>query len=205
MRHAKTGNRLGRTSAHRKATIRDLAKATLLEQRICTTKPKAKEARKLVDRLITFGKAGTLASRRRAFAILCDHGLVKDLFERISPRFKSRLGGYTRIIPLATRRGDNAQLAFLELTEKEEVIVSKSKTQAQAKPSESLTVEKTVAKDLATQPKAAPELKKEPPKPEAPRPHPKKEIPPHERPKPRPSFFTGLRNMFRKRPPSRGS
>jgi len=128
MRHGLAGNKLGRSSSLRKATVRDIAKATLLHQRICTTKAKAKEARKLVERLITLGKKGTLAGRRKAFSILCDHKLVSSLFTNISPRFKNRAGGYTRIIPLAkVRRGDNAVLAFLELTEKDKTIVSKAK------------------------------------------------------------------------------
>ena len=133
MRHGIAGNRFGRNSSLRKATVRDLAKATLIQQRICTTEAKAKEARKLVDKLITLGKKGTLPAKRRAFAILCDHKIVSDLFGKTSPRFKNRVGGYTRIIKLGTRRGDNAALAYLELTEKEIIIVSKPKSAVTAK------------------------------------------------------------------------
>ena len=114
----------------RAATVRDVAKATLINQRICTTKAKAKEARKLVDRLITLGKKGSLAHRRRAFAILCDHSLVSELFNKTAPRFRERNGGYTRIISLSLRRGDNAQLVYLELTEKDSSLVSKVKSSA---------------------------------------------------------------------------
>ena len=128
MRHGMAGNRLSRNSTLRKATVRDLAKATLITQRICTTEAKAKEARKLVDKLITLGKKGTLAAKRRAFSILTDHKLVSDLFAKTSPRFKNRIGGYTRIIKLGTRRGDNAALAYLELTEKESIVISKPKS-----------------------------------------------------------------------------
>ncbi len=134
MRHGIAGNKLGRNNGLRRATVRDIAKATLVHQRVCTTIAKAKEARKLVEKLITMGKKGTLAHRRRAFAILCDHGLVQNLFMKTSPRFKIRAGGYTRIIPLVNRRGDNAALAYLELTEKEEIIISKPKSAATAKP-----------------------------------------------------------------------
>lgn len=133
MRHGMAGNRLSRNSTLRKATVRDLAKATLVAQRICTTEAKAKEARKLVDKLITLGKKGTLAAKRRAFSILTDHKLVSDLFAKTSPRFKNRIGGYTRIIKLGTRRGDNAALAYLELTEKEIIIISKPKSAVTAK------------------------------------------------------------------------
>ena len=133
MRHRISGNRLNRKTSHRKATVRDLAKATLVRERIRTTKAKAKEARKLVDRLITLGKKGTLADKRRAFAILCDHRLVSELFNQIAARFKDRVGGYTRIIPIGFRRGDNAEMVYLELTEKKEVVVSKPKSSAEAK------------------------------------------------------------------------
>jgi len=136
MRHRIAGNKLNRNQSLRKATVRDIAKATLIQQRVCTTKAKAKEARKLVDKLITLGKKGTLADRRRAFAILCDHQLVSNLFNKTSSRFKNRVGGYTRLIPLGHRKGDNAQLSFLELTEKEVIIVSQPKTTASAKEEE---------------------------------------------------------------------
>ena len=124
MRHQKAGNRLSRNQSLRKATLRDMAKATLIQERICTTAAKAKEARKLIDQLITLGKKDTLAARRRAFAILCDHALVSRLFKETTPRFKDRTGGYTRIIPYTKRAGDNASLVFLELTEKTRVIIS---------------------------------------------------------------------------------
>ncbi len=131
MRHQKARSRLSRNSSLRKATLRDLAKATLIQQRICTTIAKAKEARKLVDRLITLGKKGTLAAKRKAFSVLCDHQLVSKLFNSIAGRFNLRAGGYTRVIPMSNRRGDNAQLAFLELTEKDQIIVSKTRSAAQ--------------------------------------------------------------------------
>jgi len=121
MRHQIAGNRLGRNSSWRKATIRDIAKSTLVHQRITTTEAKAKEARKLVDKLITLGKRGSLAHKRRAFAILCDHKLVSDLFTKIAIRFENRPGGYTRIVKLAeNRRGDNARMVLLELTERDQ-------------------------------------------------------------------------------------
>lgn len=132
MRHKIAGNTLNRKTAHRKATVRDLAKATLIQERICTTKAKAKEARKLVEKLITMGKKGTLAEKRRAYAILCDHQLVSDLFNNVSKRFEKRNGGYTRIILANNRRGDNAQLAYLELVEKSRTIISKARSSSAA-------------------------------------------------------------------------
>ena len=127
MRHGKSGNRLSRNQTLRKATLRDMAKAVFLQERICTTRAKAKEARKLIEKLITLGKKDTLAARRRAFAILCDHKEVSQLFTNVAPRFKARNGGYTRIIPYVQRGGDNAELAFLELTETTRVIITNQK------------------------------------------------------------------------------
>lgn len=119
MRHGKAGKQFGRRTTWRAATVRDIAKSVLINDRITTTESRAKESRKLVDRLITMGKEGTLAAKRQAFSVLCDHALVSDLFNDIAVRFKNRPGGYTRIIRLGiARRGDNARLVFLELTEK---------------------------------------------------------------------------------------
>lgn len=160
MRHRIAGNKLGRNSSLRKATVRDIAKATLVHQRICTTKAKAKEARKLVDRLITMGKKGTLAHRRRAFAILCDHRLVSDLFNETAPRFKERSGGYTRMIPLSMRRGDNAQLTYLELTEKSAAFISKPKSAASAKTKDADVPQAAVAADKADKTEKKPAARK---------------------------------------------
>ena len=196
MRHGLAGNRLGRNAGLRKATIRDLAKATLIHQRICTTKAKAKEARRLVDQLITLGKKGSLAHRRRAFAILCDHALVSELFGKISGRFRSRVGGYTRIIPLSQRRGDNAQLAYLELTEKEAVIVNRPKSTAAAKTKARETQPSVEAPKPATAQEAI-EVKK--PKAEPTKSHPQ-ELPTKEKPKAHKPFLGGIKNIFTKKP-----
>ncbi len=202
MRHSIAGNRLGRNSTLRKATIRDLAKATLIRQRICTTKDKAKEARRLVEKLITLGKKGTLATRRKAFSILCDHGLVSKLFTTIAPRFNARMGGYTRIMNLSNRRGDNAQLTYLELTEKDKVIISKSKTEAQSKSKEapaSLPAEigKTKAKSFVPEK----ETKKDRALPSDPtKSHPKKEISSPDKTKSGPKIVGGIKKIFTKKP-----
>ena len=146
MRHKIAGKTLNRKTSHRKATVRDLAKATLIHQRIKTTKVKAKEGRKLVDKLITLGKKGTLAEKRRAFAILCDHKLVSNLFNEISPRFKERNGGYTRIIKIGNRRGDNAEVVLLELTEQG---ATTTEVKAEAEVKEETKAEKPKAKKAA--------------------------------------------------------
>ena len=157
MRHRKSGNRLSRNQSLRKATLRDMAKAVFLQERICTTRAKAKEARKLIEKLITLGKKDTLAARRRAFAILCDHTEVSQLFSKVAPRFKSRKGGYTRIIPYIQRGGDNAQLAFLELTEKTRTIITGQKrVKAVKEAGDVTTVSEAQTKPVAPASGAAP-------------------------------------------------
>src|ERR1700679_480448 len=163
MRHGKSGNRLSRNKSLRKATLSDMAKAVFLQERICTTNAKAKEARKLIEKLITLGKKDTLAARRRAFAILCDHAEVSKLFTDIAPRFKSRNGGYTRIIPYMQRAGDNAELAFLELTEKSREIVTNQKapTKAEREAAGDVTkVSEAETKPVATATEKAPKHSK---------------------------------------------
>jgi large subunit ribosomal protein L17 len=155
MRHGKSGNRLSRNQSLRKATLRDMARAIFLQERICTTRAKAKEARKLIEKLITLGKKDTLAARRRAFAILCDHTIVSELFGKTAPRFKSRTGGYTRIIPYIQRGGDNAELAFLELTEKSrEIITHQKRSKAEKEAGDVTTVSDAETKPVAVAPAA---------------------------------------------------
>ena len=157
MRHRKSGNRLSRNQSLRKATLRDMAKAVFLQERICTTRAKAKEARKMIEKLITLGKEDTLAARRRAFAILCDHTEVSQLFSKIAPRFKSRKGGYTRIIPYIQRIGDNAELAFLELTEKtKEIITNQKRTKAVKEAGDTTKVSEAETKPVTPAAGAAP-------------------------------------------------
>ena len=190
MRHAKAKRKLNRYSSWRKATVRDIVKATLARQRICTTLIKAKEARKLVDRLITLGKKGTLAHKRRAFAVLCDHRLVSELFKKTAPRFARRQGGYTRIIPVSNRRGDNARMAYLELTEKEEMVLSKAKSAATSK-AKKLELPESQAETPALEGKAGPgKPPVSPPKKE--KLHPEKEK--TQKPPPR-----GIRKIFRRK------
>jgi large subunit ribosomal protein L17 len=151
MRHKKSGNRLSRNQSLRSATLRDMARAVLVQERICTTRAKAKEARKLIDQLITLGKKDTLNARRKAFSILCEHALVSVLFKETAPRFKSRAGGYTRIIPYAQRSGDNAAMVFLELTEKSQPIITGLK---KSKPESKATVEEAETKPVKESTKA---------------------------------------------------
>ncbi len=115
MRHRKAGRRLGRTTAHRKATMKSLAVALFTRKAITTTLPKAKELRRVAEPLITLAKNDTVANRRRAFAELRDKQAVERLFEEIAPAHAERPGGYTRVLKLAPRLGDNAPMSRIEI------------------------------------------------------------------------------------------
>jgi len=110
MRHLNSGRKLNRTSSHRKALFKNMVLALIRHERIKTTDPKAKELRRIADRMVTLGKQGDLAARRRAFAFMQSHTAVKKLFDEIAPRFKERNGGYTRVIKFGKppRRRRNA-------------------------------------------------------------------------------------------------
>ena len=154
MRHRKSNRRLGRMSAHRKATLKSLAQAILLKESIVTTKVKAMEARSFVDRLITIAKRNTPESKRAAFALLRDKELIDRLFVEVAPRFKTREGGYTRVIPLYPRRGDGAPMAIFELVEKKPKATKKKPLKIGPKKEEGQK------KDI--KPKEEPKPKKEP-------------------------------------------
>ena len=117
MRHLKQGRKLGRTTAHRKALLRNLATALLEHERITTTEPKAKELRRVADKLVTLGKRGTLHARRQALQVVQSNAVVQKLFNEIAPRFAGRQGGYTRILRLGYRPGDAAAMAVIELVD----------------------------------------------------------------------------------------
>ena len=120
MRHLKTGRILGRTSAHRKALFRNLVTALIQRERIQTTLAKAKELRVKAEKTITLGKKGSLHARRRAVEILREKSAVKKLFGPLAERYATRRGGYTRIIKVGNRRGDDAPMAIIELVDREE-------------------------------------------------------------------------------------
>jgi len=117
MRHLKQGRKLGRTTAHRKALLRNLATALLEHERIITTEPKAKELRRVADKLVTLGKRGNLHARRQALQVVQSNAVVQKLFNEIAPRFAGRQGGYTRILHLGYRPGDAAAMAVIELVD----------------------------------------------------------------------------------------
>jgi len=117
MRHRKAGRKLGRSGGHRRALYRNLVTELFRHERIKTTEAKAKAVRPKAERLITLGKRGTLHAQRLAAGRLNDPVILKKLFDEIAPRYQDRPGGYTRILKLGHRQGDNAPMVLIELVE----------------------------------------------------------------------------------------
>lgn len=180
MRHKKLRLQLNRFTSWRKSTLESLARNLLIHQRIKTSLNKAKAVRPLVEKLISLSKANTLTAKRRAARILGDHKLVSMLFNEVAPRFAKKQGGYTRIINLGLRRGDNAQLAIIELTEIKEKKAKQPKKAKEVKPETEIKPEKPIEEKKPETPNVA-----------------VKEKPPIIR-KPAKKFFGGLRNIFKK-------
>lgn len=124
MRHRKAGRKLGRTAAHRKAMLRNMVTSLFEHERIVTTVPRAKEARRVADRMITLAKQGDLHARRQACAYIQSKNVVAKLFDEIQSQYADRQGGYTRIIRTGTRLGDAAPMAILELVGYEDTVES---------------------------------------------------------------------------------
>ena len=120
MRHGFSRRKLNRTSSHRKAMFSNMAVALLKHEQIKTTLPKAKDLRRVVDRLITLGKRGDLHARRQAFAKLRDNKITAKLFGEIAERYKDRPGGYSRVLKAGFRYGDMAPMAMIELVDRNE-------------------------------------------------------------------------------------
>jgi len=116
MRHLNSGRKLNRSSAHRKALLRNLVLSLIRHERIRTTDAKAKELRRYADRIVTLGKQGDLSARRRVFSLIASRDAVKKLFDVIAPRFKDRAGGYTRVVKFGVRIGDAAAVSIVEFT-----------------------------------------------------------------------------------------
>jgi len=118
MRHGNGLRKLNRTSAHRQAMLRNMMNSLIAHEAIKTTLPKAKELRRVVEPMITLAKNDSVAGRRLAFARLRDDASVIKLFTELGPRYKARPGGYTRILKMGFRAGDNAPMAFVELVDR---------------------------------------------------------------------------------------
>ena len=118
MRHRKSGRKLNRTSSHRQAMFKNMAASLFDHELIKTTVPKAKELRRVAEKLITLGKVDSVANRRLAFARLRNKEIVNKLFTELGPRYQERPGGYLRILKCGFRAGDNAPMAFVELVDR---------------------------------------------------------------------------------------
>lgn len=172
MRHNVSGRKLNRTPAHRRMLYRNLVTALFKHERITTTVPKAKEARVVAEKLITFAKRGDLHARRQAAKKLNEPEVLQKLFAEIGPRYADRPGGYTRILRLGNRKGDNAEVAILELVDHtarpkstdslkrkraRRVLEAEEKAEAKAalvEDTEAVETEETPAEEAAVEPEA---------------------------------------------------
>jgi len=132
MRHQVKGRKLGRSPAHRKALFRNQLSSLVKAERIRTTLQKAKELRPLAEKVVTQGKRDTLHARRQVNRLISDRELVKKLFDEIAPRYHERPGGYTRIIKLGPRKGDGAEMAYLEFVDRGETETATDKKSKKA-------------------------------------------------------------------------
>ncbi len=166
MRHLKAGRKFGRTSAHRKALFRNLVQALIQRERISTTLAKAKELRGKVEKTITLGKKGTLHARRQAFKLAPAKEAVQKVFGPLAERYANRPGGYTRIIRIGHRRGDDAPMAFIELVDRDGEAKAPSKgitaPEKEAKKTKPKVTEKKKAEPKAKE--SAPKAKESAPK-----------------------------------------
>ena len=133
MRHKKAGRKFSRSTAHRKAMFRAMLTSLFRHEKIETTEPKAKELRRLADKLITLGKAGGLTAIRSVASVINDPDVVRKLFKEIAVRFPERRGGYTRIVKIGPRRGDGAEMAIVEILEDGKAAKKEAKEPAKAK------------------------------------------------------------------------
>ena len=133
MRHGVAGRKLGVTSSHRAAMFRNMAVALLKHEQITTTLPKAKELRPVAEKLITLGKKGGLANRRLAHARLRDDAIVTKLFGPLAERYRARAGGYCRVLKAGTRYGDAADMAVIELIDRDTAAKGQDSGPVQAK------------------------------------------------------------------------
>jgi len=187
MRHKQARLQLSRFTSWHKATLKSLAMSLFIHQSIRTTKAKAKAVKPLVEKLITSAKSNTLAAKRQVYKILGDHKLVSLLFKDIAPRFSSK-GGYTRIINLGNRRGDNASMVILELTQviKKEKKRPKKGKEAQLEPTEDIPLAVKEKPVEEKKPKVATAVEAK-----------EKEKPPITQ-KPTKKFLGGLRKIFKR-------
>ena len=185
MRHRKSRYSLNRFTSWRKATIVSMSKNLFKYQRIKTTLTKAKAAQPVIEKIISMARKNTLTQKRKVYAILGEHLLVNTVFNDIAPNFKNRTSGYTRIIKLKKRRGDNASIVLFELTEiqekKKKAKVAKDDTQ-HIKPTQEIKDQVVKDKHVDVHPKADAKVSEKPPISK----------------KPAKSFLGGIRKIFKK-------
>ena len=141
MRHGYQKKTLGRPTAHREAMLRNMVTSLLKYEKITTTDAKAKELRKLAEKMITLGKRGELHARRQALAVIRERDIVEKVFSEYAERYRERKGGYTRIIKVGFREGDNAPMSIIEFVKDQTEVKPKAEAKSKAKAKES--VEKT--------------------------------------------------------------
>jgi len=141
MRHQKAGRKLGMNTSHRLAMLRNMVTSLIVHERIKTTDTRAKELKRIADKMVTLGKRGDLHARRLALRTIRLKSAAKKLFEEIAPRFMSRHGGYTRIIKIKRRLGDNAPVSIIEFTELSKVEPKEGKKAKKKKPAETKEAE----------------------------------------------------------------
>jgi large subunit ribosomal protein L17 len=164
MQHQRTNRKLGMKTAHRVSVLRNMATSLVMHERVRTTDTRAKEIRRVVERMITLGKKGDLNARRKAAEFIRGNEAVSKLFEDIAPRYKTRAGGYTRIVRIGHRHGDNAPLVVIELVEGEakKAPAKKAPAKKAAAPKKPAAEKKAAAAEKAEKPapKKAPRKKK---------------------------------------------
>ena len=133
MRHRKGGFKLGRNTSHRRALLRNLVTSVILNDRIQTTITKCKASRPLIEKMVTLGKNGSVHARRQALAYLMTPESVDRLFKTVAPRYATRNGGYTRIVRIGKRQGDNAEVAYIELLDAEQELNAKAQKRAEVR------------------------------------------------------------------------
>lgn len=189
MRHKQSRHRLNRFTSWRKATLLSLARNLIIKERIVTTRARAMAVRPIVEKLVSLGKDGSLHAKRQAYKMLGDHVLVSLLFKDIAPRFKARTGGYIRILGFGSRRGDNAQMALLELTEikkkepKKHKKIKETERESEVKPQAAKDSKEKPAEEKKVEPRVATAEKGKPPTAK----------------KPDKKFLGGLRSIFKKK------
>ena len=160
-RHMNTGRKLSRNTSHRRALLDNLVRSVILSESIRTTTAKAKDARRVVEKIITKARVGTLAARRNVHRTVRDQAALAKLFDTIAPRFKTRPGGYTRIVHVQNRVGDNAPMAILELVEKSKAEEKPAEPEKKPKKAEAKAAEKSAKAEKPAKPEKPAKAKKE--------------------------------------------